>query len=190
MPLAAFFPFQDLPGFPSPGILPDRKAQPITAQVSSLWYSARSSFPPRRPFFNWDDHRIIVPDPLLFTKLAVPSRFGSTSWKRPPNYVGDEGADRKADDPCRKGGKQPAPQAIMRRASVRMYTIKTMQRAAGFVPHGGILPRDARSRPRRELSSTCRAHPHRVARHIAAKGEGPTQSVASNVRDDRDDRSA
>ena len=60
MPPSAFSPLQDIPGFPSPGTLPARRAQPITAQASSPWFPARSSFPPRRPLLilGWPpDHR-------------------------------------------------------------------------------------------------------------------------------------
>jgi len=60
MPPSAFSPLRDGDGFPSQRIPPARRAQPITAQASSPWYSARSSFAPRRPFvkFGWPpDHR-------------------------------------------------------------------------------------------------------------------------------------
>ena len=64
-------PIRNYQGFPSPDLLPDRRAQPFAAQASSPWCPARSSFAPQQPLVIGIGRRIIVPDSLLSTRLEI-----------------------------------------------------------------------------------------------------------------------
>jgi len=70
--LTVLSPLRDFAGFPSRLIPWAQRARPLNHTGNSPWYSARFSFPPQRLFY-CGCHWIIVRDPLLFTRLAVPS---------------------------------------------------------------------------------------------------------------------